>query len=81
MLISCFIKDLESFGAFIGAHLAMQQQDDLQKFKNSVDFYNSVSAELEKFLDRHEYNLENIEKWVGRYVILFKILCFSYSLL
>ena len=66
MLISCFIRQLEGFGAFIGAHLALQQHDDLQKFKNSVDFYNSVTAELEKFLDRHEFTLENIEKWVGR---------------
>ena len=70
MLLSCYLDNYEYFGLFIGCYLGVSEYRDLRRYKNSVEFYNKVSVELEKFLDAHEYTQQNIEKWFGRLVSL-----------
>ena len=73
MLISCFLEGLEPYGTFIGCFLEQfGQRDNLLQYKNSIDFFNKVSTELEKFLDVNEYSQPNIEKWFSR--LLFMLL-------
>ena len=73
MGITCYLSGLESFGVFIGAELAQSGEADLAKYKNSSEFYNKVSDDLDAFLAQHEYNLPNISKWFQRYVNVINI--------
>ena len=69
MLISCFLKNLEPYGLFIGSYLSLfseKSSKDLRRYKNSVEFFNDVSRELENFLEIHDYSQENIESWFKR---------------
>ena len=61
--ISCFLKDYESFGVFIGCCLNLHAKNERLKYKITNDFYNEVSIQLERFLERNDYSFENIEKW------------------
>ena len=75
MLISCFLPGLESFGLFIGVNLSQYNKENLLQFKNSVEFFNKVSRDLEKFLDQYDYTPENIEKWHDRLINNFNNNC------
>ena len=65
--ISCFLVGFEPFGYFVGALLAESNKDNLPAFKKSVEFYNLISDQLDKFLELHEYSKENVSKWFNRY--------------
>ena len=67
MKVSCFLKDFESYGLFIGGLLSISENRDLVNYKKTIQFYNIVSKELEDFLSKFDYNVENISKWFSRY--------------
>ena len=69
-IFNCLIKDFEPFGLFVGASLALKNESDLRelrKIKSSVEFYNEISEQLEKFLETNEFNIENLEIWFGKF--------------
>jgi len=65
------VKDLEPWGLFTGVMLSQSGKTDLRVYKNSEEFWNLASKELQKFLDIYEYSKINIEKWFSRYLYIF----------
>lgn len=67
--VHCMITNLEAFGLFIGYHLKLKNVNnsrDVEVIRNSRNFYNEVTVDLEKFLERNEYTYENLERWFSR---------------
>ena len=64
--ISCYLAGFEPYGFFVGCMLEKSKEKKLLKEKNSVEFYNKVSDELDKFLELYDYNKANCEKWFSR---------------
>ena len=64
--LNCFLEGLEPFGLFVGCWLAKKWEGDIKKLRSRVrpgsqeyaNFYNQVTADLEKFLVNHEFTLE-----------------------
>ena len=63
--ISCYVKNFEGYGYFIGGLLS-QQQGNLNKIRQSIEFYNLVHEELEKFFKLYDYSKINVEKYFSR---------------
>ena len=66
MKISCFLSDFEPFGMFVGGLLSLYQGENILQYKNSIEFYNKISLELENFLSENVYTVERISQWIGR---------------
>ena len=65
--LSCFLRDFEPFGMFIGCSL-LESENSYKKVLKSVEFYYKISKNLENFLEYNEYSRENLEKWFNRLV-------------
>jgi len=65
-LTNCFVDGLEPWGMFAGVLLSRSKEENLNKCKSSVDFYNKTSKELEDFFEIYTYSVENLEKWFRR---------------
>ena len=67
--INCYIESLECFGLFVGMSLASKNAQclkELKRIKDSIKFFNAMTEDLEKFVSRHEYTVENLEMWFSR---------------
>lgn len=64
--ISCYLAGFEPYGYFVGCMLEKSSKTNLLAEKNSRDFYNKISYELDKFLELYDYSKVNCEKWFSR---------------
>ena len=68
--LHCYINDgLSPYGIFVGMTLAAWKRSDkkqLIRLRDSEEFHDQVSSDLEKFIESTEFTIENIESHFKR---------------
>ena len=81
-VVHCYIdEDLACFGIFVGMLLENKRRNanELASIRDSLEFHREVTAEVEKFVSRCEFTIENIEDHFKR-LIYFMCAMFIISL-
>ena len=63
--IPCYLEGYEDFGIFIGALLILEDGRK-ERIRKTPTFKEKVEREIESFLENHENNHAEIEKYFNR---------------
>ena len=64
--VLCYVAPYQDYGIFVGVLLSQQNDNNLNKVRESTEFYNLLSEKLEHFLSIYSYSRENCEKYFSR---------------
>ena len=66
---ACFVENFEDKAIFVGCLLDAYERN-IDRVRKSVDFRAILEEKYADFSSLYEYNMENLEKYFGRWVVI-----------